>query len=54
VANGDLRLIVNSVDQGVVAQLPSPGSSYYALVDLYGQCAEVSLEENAVVQVSIL
>ncbi|KAL4631473.1 neuralized-like protein 4 isoform X1 [Arapaima gigas] len=45
-ANGCLHLYVNGMDQGVAAQdVPSP---CYPLVDLYGQCEQVTIVTNNV------
>lgn len=49
VVHHDLHLSINGVDQGAVVQLPQSGP-YYVVVDLYGQCTEVSLDEIAAQQ----
>ena len=45
IVHRDLHLFINGVDQGAVVHLPQSGP-FYAVVDLYGQCTEVSLDEN--------
>lgn len=42
-SNGDLHFFVNGVDQGVSATQVT--GTIYAVVDLYGKCAQVSIVE---------
>ena len=43
-ASGDLHFYVNGIDQGVAATgLPS---KLYAVIDMYGKCAQVSIIEE--------
>lgn len=51
VFDGELHLFINGVNQGAVAQLSQPGP-YFAVVDLYGQCTEISLDETEASQKS--
>ncbi|KAJ7313244.1 hypothetical protein JRQ81_004526 [Phrynocephalus forsythii] len=40
---GDLHYFINGVDQGVACSGLPPGKEVYAVVDLYGQCVQVSI-----------
>uniref|UniRef100_A0A8D2LDW4 NHR domain-containing protein n=1 Tax=Varanus komodoensis TaxID=61221 RepID=A0A8D2LDW4_VARKO len=42
-AKGDLHYFINGVDQGVACSGLPPGKEVYAVVDLYGQCVQVSI-----------
>jgi neuralized-like protein 4 len=53
VVNGELHLYINGIDQGAVVQLPLSGS-FYAVVDLYGQCTEISLVSDIIKLLSSL
>ncbi|ETE57624.1 Neuralized-like protein 4, partial [Ophiophagus hannah] len=43
---GDLHYFINSVDQGVACSGLPPGKEVYAVVDLYGQCVQVSITSS--------
>ena len=43
-SNGELHFYVNGVDQGVAASGVPP--KVYAVVDMYGKCAQVSIIES--------
>jgi len=55
IIHDELHLFINNVDHGAAVQLPpsNSGSCYHAVVDLYGQCAEISLDENVVVEKTV-
>ncbi|XP_060111332.1 neuralized-like protein 4 isoform X3 [Heteronotia binoei] len=42
-AKGDLHYFINGVDQGVACSGLPPGKEVYAVIDLYGQCVQVSI-----------
>ncbi|XP_067171107.1 LOW QUALITY PROTEIN: neuralized-like protein 4 [Apteryx mantelli] len=42
-AKGDLRYFINGADQGIACSGLPPGKEVYAVVDLYGQCVQVSI-----------
>ncbi|XP_038624144.1 neuralized-like protein 4 [Tachyglossus aculeatus] len=42
-AKGDLHYFINGLDQGVACSGLPPGKEVYAVVDLYGQCVQVSI-----------
>ncbi|KAH1187934.1 hypothetical protein KIL84_015134 [Mauremys mutica] len=42
-AKGDLHYFINGVDQGVACSGLPPAKEVYAVVDLYGQCVQVSI-----------
>ncbi|XP_069501804.1 neuralized-like protein 4 isoform X1 [Ambystoma mexicanum] len=42
-AKGDLHYFINGVDQGIACSGLPPGKEVYAVVDLYGQCVQVSI-----------
>ncbi|KAI1898830.1 hypothetical protein AGOR_G00076390 [Albula goreensis] len=42
-ATGDLHYYINGVDQGVACTGLPPGKEVYAVIDLYGQCVQVSI-----------
>uniref|UniRef100_A0AAY5F6D0 Neuralized-like protein 4 n=1 Tax=Electrophorus electricus TaxID=8005 RepID=A0AAY5F6D0_ELEEL len=46
-ASGDLHYYINGVDQGVACTGLPPGNEVYAVVDLYGQCVQVSITSSS-------
>ncbi|XP_029436283.1 neuralized-like protein 4 isoform X1 [Rhinatrema bivittatum] len=42
-AKGDLHYFINGVDQGVACSGLPPSKEVYAVIDLYGQCVQVSI-----------
>uniref|UniRef100_A0A4W6CWD7 Neuralized-like protein 4 n=1 Tax=Lates calcarifer TaxID=8187 RepID=A0A4W6CWD7_LATCA len=48
-ASGDLHYYINGVDQGVACSGLPPGKerSVYAVIDLYGQCVQVSITSSS-------
>ncbi|XP_054850527.1 neuralized-like protein 4 [Eublepharis macularius] len=45
-AKGDLHYFINGVDQGVACSGLPPAKEVYAVVDLYGQCVQVSITSS--------
>eukprot|EP00063_Salmo_salar_P036607 XP_014011442.1 PREDICTED: neuralized-like protein 4 isoform X1 [Salmo salar] len=46
-ATGDLHYYINGVDQGVACTGLPPGKEVYAVIDLYGQCVQVSITSSS-------
>uniref|UniRef100_A0A8C4EKH8 Neuralized-like protein 4 n=1 Tax=Dicentrarchus labrax TaxID=13489 RepID=A0A8C4EKH8_DICLA len=46
-ASGDLHYYINGVDQGVACSGLPPGKRVYAVIDLYGQCVQVSITSSS-------
>uniref|UniRef100_A0A3B1JK21 Neuralized E3 ubiquitin protein ligase 4 n=1 Tax=Astyanax mexicanus TaxID=7994 RepID=A0A3B1JK21_ASTMX len=46
-ASGDLHYYINGVDQGVACTGLPPGKEVYAVIDLYGQCVQVSITSSS-------
>uniref|UniRef100_A0A671VS71 Neuralized-like protein 4 n=1 Tax=Sparus aurata TaxID=8175 RepID=A0A671VS71_SPAAU len=46
-ATGDLHYYINGVDQGVACSGLPPGRDVYAVIDLYGQCVQVSITSSS-------
>ncbi|XP_034146279.1 neuralized-like protein 4 [Esox lucius] len=46
-AAGDLHYYINGVDQGVACTGLPPGKEVYAVIDLYGQCVQVSITSSS-------
>ncbi|CAL8376707.1 unnamed protein product [Gadus morhua 'NCC'] len=46
-ASGDLHYYINGVDQGVACTGLPPGKEVFAVIDLYGQCVQVSITSSS-------
>ncbi|XP_066578654.1 neuralized-like protein 4 isoform X2 [Amia ocellicauda] len=46
-AAGDLHYYINGLDQGVACSGLPPGKEVYAVIDLYGQCVQVSITSSS-------
>ncbi|XP_038851954.1 neuralized-like protein 4 [Salvelinus namaycush] len=46
-ATGDLHYYINGVDQGVACTGLPPDKEVYAVIDLYGQCVQVSITSSS-------
>uniref|UniRef100_A0A672GQ89 Neuralized E3 ubiquitin protein ligase 4 n=1 Tax=Salarias fasciatus TaxID=181472 RepID=A0A672GQ89_SALFA len=46
-ATGDLHYYINGVDQGVACSGLPPGGEVFAVIDLYGQCVQVSITSSS-------